>query len=250
VNAARGRPLWLGLLGPAIAAFVVLVALGTWQMERKAWKEGLIESLTRRLSAPPIDLPPRDAWQSLTQAGDEFRRVRFIGEFDHAREALVYSAGSAFRSDATGLGYWVFTPARLADGGVLIVNRGFVPEGRQDPKTRERGQVSGKTSFIAALRWPEARSWFTPNDDPGRNLWFARDHLAIAAEKGVGSPAPFYVELEGPLPPGNLPHSSALKVKLRNDHLQYALTWYALALALCVVFAIWARGRGRARDTG
>lgn len=244
VERAR-RPHWLGLLVPALGALAVLLALGTWQIERKVWKEALIETLTRRLSLAPVDLPAGDSWPGLTQAGDEFRRVRFIGEFDHAREALVYAAGSAFRSDATGPGYWVFTPARLADGSVLIVNRGFVPEGRQDPKTRERGQVRGAISFIGALRWPEARSWFTPKGDPGRNLWFARDHQAIAAAKEIEPVAPFYVEQEGPLPPGNLPHSSTLKVHLRNDHLQYALTWFGLALVLVIVFVAWARSRGR-----
>jgi cytochrome oxidase assembly protein ShyY1 len=69
----------------------------------------------------------------------------------------------------------------------------------------------------------------------------------MAAAKDIGPVAPFYVELEGPMPPGNLPHASALKANLRNDHLQYALTWYALALALVVVFVAWARGRGRTR---
>jgi surfeit locus 1 family protein len=242
------RPPWIGLLVPALAALVLLFALGTWQLERKAWKEALIETLARRTAAQPIDLPPHRAWADLTQAGDEFRRVRFTAELDHASEALVYAAGSAFRSDATGRGYWVFTPARLADGSVVIVNRGFVPEGKQEPKTRELGQVRGPILFIGALRWPEGRTWFTPDDDPGRNLWFVRDHQAIAAAKGLGPVAPFYLEQEAPQPPGNLPHSSALKVNLRNDHLQYAITWYGLAAVLVVVFVAWARTRGRGRE--
>jgi surfeit locus 1 family protein len=239
------RPPWLGLAVPALGALAVLIALGTWQLERKVWKEALIDTLTRRLAAPPVDLPVQAAWPALTRAGDEFRRVRFLAEFDHAQEALVYATGSAFRSDVSGPGYWVFTPARLADGGMVMVNRGFVPEGRQDASSRERGQVAGKISIIGALRWPEVRPFFTPGDDPVRNLWFARDHLAIAAAKGLGAIAPFYVEMEGPLPPGNMPHSSPLKINLRNDHLQYALTWYALAVVLVIVFGAWARTRGR-----
>jgi cytochrome oxidase assembly protein ShyY1 len=71
-------------------------------------------------------------------------------------------------------------------------------------------------------------------------IWSLRDHRAMAALKGWGEVAPFYIEQEAPVPPGGLPHPSALKVQLRNDHLQYAITWYGLATVLVVMFAIWA----------
>jgi surfeit locus 1 family protein len=226
----------------ALAVFIVLVALGTWQLQRKAWKEALIDTLTSRLAAAPIDLPPREQWTQLNAGNDEFRRVRLRGEFEHDREALVYASGSALRSDVTGPGYWVFSPARLAEGSAVMVNRGFVPEGRQDPRTRADGQNAGPVEIVGVLRWPELRPWFIPGDDPSHNLWFTRDHRAIAAAKGldVGS---FYIDQEAPAPPGGLPRPGPMKANLRNDHLQYAFTWYGLAAVLVILFALWAERR-------
>jgi surfeit locus 1 family protein len=239
---------WRGLLLPAILAFIVLVGLGTWQLQRKAWKEALIASLTERLNAPPTALAAAKDWLSLDPASDEYRRVKFTAQFDDAAEALVYGAASAFRPDVSGPGYWVFTPAHLADGGVVIINRGFVPEGRQDPKSRAAGEIAGPVEIVGAMRWPDTRHWFTPNDDNVHNLWFSRDPQAIAAAKGAGAVAPFYVEQETPVPPGGLPQPGKLEVSLPDNHLQYAITWYGLAVALVVVFVIWAFG-ARDRDT-
>ncbi len=171
--------------------------------------------------------------------------MKFTATFVPATEALVYAAASAFRPDVSGVGYWVLAPARTAAGDVVVVNRGFVPEGRQDPATRRLGEVVATQELVGVLRWPEPRGAFTPADDPRRNLWFVRDPGAIAAAKGWGDVAPFYLELEGPLPPGGLPRASSLRPSLRNEHLQYAVTWFGLALAAAVMFAIWVVQRGR-----
>jgi len=184
-------------------------------------------------------LPPAETWPSLDQASNEYRRVAFSGTFDHAKESLIYAAASAFRPDVSGVGHWVFTPARLADGAIVMINRGFVPDARRDPLSRAQGQISGPVDIVGALRWPDARSWFSPHDDPAHNLWFARDPKAIADAKGLGPVAPFYIEQESPAPPGGLPQPGKLVVNLRNAHLQYAITWYGLALALLVVFAVY-----------
>jgi surfeit locus 1 family protein len=244
----RGRRSWRGLLLPAALTFAVLVALGTWQMQRKAWKEALIASLDERSAAPPVALPPRKDWPSLDPSNDEYRRVAFNAAFDYAKEALVYATATGFRPDVSGPGYWVFTPAQLADGSLLVVNRGFVPEGRQDPKSRAAGDVAGSITITGAMRWPDARHWFTPNDEPAHNLWFTRDPSAIAAAKDLGAVAPFYVEQETPVPPGGLPQPGKLVVSLPDNHLQYALTWYGLAIVLVVVFVAWAFGSRQ--DTG
>jgi len=241
------RRSWLGLLLPALLVFIVLIGLGTWQVERKAWKEALIAALTERLAAAPIALPAM--WQNFDPASDEYRRVKFTAQFDHAAEALVYGAASAFRPDVSGPGYWVFTPARLTDGSLVIVNRGFVPEDRKEPKSRSAGQVSGPVEIIGALRWPDTRHWFTPQDDAAHNLWFNRDPHAIAAAKELGVVAPFFVEMEAPVPPGGLPSPGKIVVNLPDNHLQYAITWYGLAAALVGVFAVWAFG-SRNRKTG
>jgi surfeit locus 1 family protein len=238
VSALRPRLLVPGLF--AAAGFVVLIALGVWQLERRAWKETLIDAVSERIAAPPSELPGPLLW-AVTQADrHEFRRVSFPAEFLHEQEALVYTVGSSLRGDVSGPGYWVFTPARLAGGSLLMINRGFVPEDRRDPATRAEGQPAGVVEIAGALRWPEPRGWFTPKDDPQRNVWFARDHRAIAEWKNLGDVAPFYVEQETPVPPGGFPKPGPLAVKLRNDHLQYALTWFGLAAVLLAVFAVWA----------
>jgi surfeit locus 1 family protein len=245
-NGERGRS-WLGLLLPAIVTFLILIGLGTWQVERKAWKEGLIAALTDRLSASPVALPPTKDWQNLDPARDEYSRVTFGAQFDNAAEALVYGAASAFRPDVGGPGYWVFTPARLADGGLVIVNRGFIPEDKKDPKSREAGQIAGPVMIVGSLRWPDPRHWFTPSDDPAHNLWLSRDPQSMAAAKGLGTVAPFYVEQESPVPPGGLPQPGKLVVALPDNHLQYAITWYGMAAALAGVFMVWAINSRRRR---
>jgi surfeit locus 1 family protein len=235
-----------GILVPALVALAmlgVLLSLGTWQVERKAWKEGLIATLGERIAEAATDLPARAAWNRLDPAAYEFRRVTLRAQFLPDQEALAYTAGSALRSDISGPGYWVFAPARLADGTVVVVNRGFVPEGRQDPRTRAEGQVSGPIEIVGAMRWPEARGLFTPADNPTNNLWFVRDHVAMAAAKGWGAVAPFFIDQEQPQPPGGLPRPGRITPNLTNNHLQYAFTWYGLALVLLVAFIVWARSR-------
>jgi surfeit locus 1 family protein len=230
-----------GLLIPsalALAGFVVLLGLGTWQIERKAWKEALIATLDRRLGDAPIALPPSSEWPGMTPDNSEFTRVRLRAEFLNAGDALVYSGGSPIRDDVKGPGFFVFSPARLPDGQQVVINRGFAP-------SRSYPAAAGPRDIVGALRWPEAPSWFAAAHDASGDIWTVRDQRMMAALKGWGAVAPFYIEQEAPVPPGGLPHPSALTVHLRNEHLQYAITWYGLAAVLAVIFAIWAVQRRR-----
>jgi|GraSoi_2013_40cm_1033754.scaffolds.fasta_scaffold13624_3 surfeit locus 1 family protein len=238
-----------GVLIPSIAAasaFAVLLSLGVWQLDRKAWKEGLIATIGQRLSAPPVALPAPATWPRLGAAEEEFLQVAVTAEFLNDREALVYTSGSSLREGSSGPGYWVFTPARLADGALVVVNRGFVPDGKQDPAARPDGEVAGPINMVGVLRWPEPPGMFTPAGDPTRNIWFSRDSNAIAAAKGV-SVAPFYLELESPDPPGGLPRTGRLHPTLPNNHFGYALTWLGLACVLVGVYGTWLFGSWRKR---
>jgi surfeit locus 1 family protein len=252
LNAARASRRRRGLLGPAVAAvaaFALLIGLGVWQLERKAWKEELIDSIGRKLAAAPVDLPPASKWARLDRGEWEFRRVRFAGDLENDQEALVYTTGSTLRTDTSGPGYWVFAPAMTGDGPVPV-NRGFVPLDRKEVASRIARQRSGSIDIVGVLRWPEARSWFTPHDDPAKNIWFVRDPLAIAAGKNWGPVSPFYVEQEAPVPPGGLPAPGKLKPNLPNNHLQYAITWFGLAAVLAGVFAVFAWGQVREQRDG
>jgi surfeit locus 1 family protein len=229
VSAARG------LLIPAavtLCGLAVLLGLGTWQVERKAWKEGLIATLNARAATAPVALPPPDQWGSLTAENSEFMRVRLRADF-RSDDALVYTSGSALRDDVKSPGYFVFAAGRLPGGQHVVVNRGYV---------KERGypQQTGPAEIVGYLRWPEGSSLFVADRDAKADVWYVRDHRAIARVRGWDNAAPFYIEQEAPLPPGGVPHPASLRPNLPNHHLQYALTWYGLALVLVAVFAAWA----------
>ena len=236
-----------GLILPTlfvIGGLAILIGLGVWQLERKVWKEGLLAALAARLAAAPEALPPPSRWSSLDRQHDEFRRVSVRAAFQPGQEALVYAMASALRPDVKGLGYWVFAPARLANGRVVVVNRGFVPDGRKDAASRV--PAAGPVDITGILRWPESHGLFTPDDDPRVNVWYVRDPAAIAAAKNWGAIAPFYIDMEAPQPPGGLPHVAPIAtVRLSNNHLQYALTWFGLAACLVGVFAVSLFGRRR-----
>lgn len=238
---ATSGGVWVPTFATA-AALAVLIGLGLWQLERKDWKEALIANLAARLAAPATLLPPPRDWAQLGPA-DEFLRVTLTVEFENEKEGLVFTGGSALRDDGGGPGYWVFTPARFADG-IVMVNRGFVPDGRQNPATRPAGEIAGPVTITGVLRFPEKPGLFTPAADTARNIWFARDSSAIAAAKGVDA-APFYVELESPEPPGSLPHGARLAPNLPDNHFQYALTWFGLAAVFAGAYAVWLFGGWR-----
>jgi surfeit locus 1 family protein len=232
----RARP---GVLEPTIFTIVgvaLLIGLGIWQLDRKVWKENLIAVMTMRLMAPPENLPARENWARLTPQHDEFHRVGFPARFLAGQQGLVYSAGSAFRPDVKGPGYWVFAPARLADGSGVIVNRGFVPLDRKDAA---ESVPAGRTDIVGIIRWPETRGLFTPADNLKDNVWYLRDIAAMAAAKHWVNIAPFYIDQESPAPPGGLPKLGKLVVNLPDNHLQYAITWLGLALVLAGIYLVW-----------
>jgi surfeit locus 1 family protein len=237
----RGGALDAAML--ALVGVVILSGLGIWQLDRKSWKENLVATLNARLARAPEDLPPRASWPQLREDRDEFRRVAFPAEFLDGEEALVYTAGSPLRPDVKGPGYWVFAPARLAGGSIVLVNRGFVPDDRKDPAMRAEGVPHGIVDLLGVMRWPETRNSFTPADDPKKNVWYLRDSNSIATFKKWASAAPFYIDQEGPTPPGGWPKPGKLEAHLPDSHLQYAITWFGLALALAGVYIVWLAGR-------
>lgn len=233
----------------AVVGVAILIGLGIWQLDRKTWKENLILTVTTRAARAPQDLPPRASWPRLVPEGNEYARVAFPVEFLDGEEALVYTAGSSLRADVKGQGYWVFAPARLAGGSVVLINRGFVPSDRKDAATRTEGAPRGSVDIVGYMRWPEARGLFTPADDVKGNVWYVRDPQAMAEAHKWQVAAPFYVDQELPVPPGGLPKPGKIEVQMPNNHLQYALTWFGLALALAGVYVVWLAGRFRLRQS-
>jgi cytochrome oxidase assembly protein ShyY1 len=241
-----------GVAGLAIVTVLmtaVLLGLGVWQLQRRAEKHALIAALTERLAARPETLPPPSQWSRLRPAHDEFRRVTFSATYQAGPDAMVYSAGSAVRSDVSGPGTWAFLPARLPTGETVVINTGFVQNTMLDRAQQNRAVarlVTGAPLTLTGyLRFPELPGLLTPAQNPSARLWFVRDHAAMAKALGWGEVAPFYIDLESPVPEGGIPKPGALDVHLKDDHLQYAITWFGLAAVVLIAFAVWARGRVR-----
>jgi cytochrome oxidase assembly protein ShyY1 len=238
-----------GLAVFTVAVVALLAWLGIWQLQRRAEKHALIAALTERLAAAPEALPPPAQWSRLAPAHDEFRRVRFSAIYQSAPDAMVYSAGSAVRSDVSGPGTWAFIPAHLASGETVVVDAGYVQNSMQDRTRQDRavaGLVTGApVTLTGYLRFPEQPGLLTPAQNPAARLWFVRDHVSMAKALGWGEVAPFYVDLESPAPESGIPKPGALDVHLKDDHLQYAVTWFGLAGVVLIAFALWARGYGR-----
>jgi cytochrome oxidase assembly protein ShyY1 len=247
---------------PAVAGFAVFTALmvlvftglGIWQLQRRAEKHALIAMLNERLAAAPAPLPPRSQWRALTPGRDEFRRIAFSATYAPLPDAMVYSAGSAVRDDISGPGTWAFLPAQLADGNTIVVNTGFVQNTMQDRAQQDRAVrrlITGDpVQLTGYIRFPESAGALTPSESVAKRLWFTRDHLAMSRVlgwvEGGKAVAPFYVDLETPAPESGIPKPGPLSVRLKDDHLQYAITWFTLAFAVVIAFGVWWRTQRRA----
>ena len=243
----NARRLAFGLFTLAMVA--VLVGLGLWQLQRRAEKHRLIAALDERLAVAPTALPHASAWAGLAPDRDEFRRVTFAATYAPLPDAMVYSSGSAVRDDISGPGAWAFLPARLASGEIVAVNAGFVQNTMQDRAQQDRATgrlVTGQpVTLTGYMRFPESAGLFTPAQNIGKRLWFVRDVPAMARALGWGPIAPFYVDLEAPVPESGIPKPGPLHVHLKDDHLQYAITWFGLAAVVVIAFGFWLRAQRR-----
>lgn len=216
-----------------LAGLTALISLGFWQLHRKEWKEALVASLEYQMASKPVPLPTQSS--DILSGDAEFRRVALNAEFlKGAKPAWLYTGTSALRGDIKQPGYFVFAPARLADGRTVVVNRGYVPLDRAKDISEPVGEITGY------LRFPEKPGWFVSSHDAKGEIWFVRDPQAMAQTLQWGPVASFYIDQEAPVPPNGLPRPGKLAVHLRNDHLGYALTWFGLAAALAGVFTVWA----------
>ncbi|MDB5409168.1 MAG: SURF1-like protein [Rhodospirillales bacterium] len=215
----------------SVPLLLVLLGLGTWQLERLQWKEGLIAARAAAIAAPPIAVP-RDL---AAARGMEFRHVAATGSFLNDKEIFL---GATDEGGETG--FHLLTPLRLDDGALLLVDRGWLPGNRKDPATRAAGQLSATVTVEGLLRIGPAQrpNWFVPDNDCARNYWFWVEGSAIARCFGLDHLLPVYMDA-GPAPnPGGFPKGGITRTALPNDHLSYAITWFALAAGLVVVYVV------------
>jgi len=238
----------------AVLFFVLFIALGTWQVQRRAWKLALIARVEQRVHAPATSAPGPAQWPSVTAASDEYRHVTVTGTFLDASQTLVQAVTDL------GAGYWVLTPLREADGSIVLVNRGFVPtddRSRVEPGSSRSASTSTVTGL---LRVTEPHGAFLRHNDPGANKWYSRDVQAIAAARGLTHVAPYFIDAEGPpqpvtpepaaAPPAAPPAAASAApiataptpgltvIHFHNSHLVYAITWYTLALIVAVAITM------------
>lgn len=217
----------------ALAGVAMLIGLGTWQLKRLAWKEALMAQAEERSKAEPLRLRDAVAWVS--QKKDiEYLRVQLAGRFEHGSERHLYTV---FRGKP---GWRVITPVKTADGAIVMVDRGFVPNKLKDAAKRAAGQISGDVPITGLARAPGRPNQFTPTADPDRNIWHWRDLQGMAATVLAPSEierlVPFFIEADKLPVPGGWPRGGVTRVIFSNRHLEYAVTWYGLALALLLVY--------------
>ncbi|MBC3868899.1 SURF1 family protein [Undibacterium oligocarboniphilum] len=215
--------------------FFSFTALGCWQLWRLQWKLDLISRVEQRVHTAAVMPPAQAAWPAVSAASDEYRHVRLQGCFLFRQTVYVKAATEL------GGGFWMLVPLQQEDGSVVLVNRGFVKQKKDaDVRTPQSGSV--RYTVTGLLRMSEPGGGFLRNNDPRHGNWFSRDIGAIAQAQQISRVAPFFVDAdaaaqqpdatyrallagEDPAPAGGL-----TVISFHNNHLVYALTWYALAL--------------------
>ena len=245
------------LIAPTILSVIgltILLGLGTWQWNRKIWKENILSVLKSRSAAAPLSA--NASWPGLAchdgkdlglPNSCEYQPVSARGTFDHTRERHIFTAAPNAPGLASDRGFWIFTPMRLDGlGKTVFVNRGFVPENKKDQSSRAAGQTTQSVEILGLYRSAQERATFDGQSDPAKNIWYVR----APAELWPADPSAAqqdelwaYIDQTGPVPAGGYPLPLAGKVELSNRHLEYAITWYGLALTLIGVYGTFAWGR-------
>ena len=232
------RNAFLALLAVLFTGFT---ALGAWQVQRLHWKHDLVARVDGRIHAEAVAAPPRVQWPGVDAASAEYRRVFVRGEFLPGLDTRVDALTEL------GPGHWILSPLRTQGGDLVLVNRGFVPA---DARDRAAPAPAGPVRVDGLLRLDEPGGRVLRANVPAQDRWFSRDTGAIAAARGLRGVAPWFIDAAYDIAAPEWPRGGMTVVRFRDHHLQYALTWFALALM--VAFAAWRllSGERRARKRG
>lgn len=223
-------------LGYPLAALLLafgLIGLGVWQVQRLAWKQDLIAAVDSRKDAAPISAAGPDQWAALSPEQHVYRRVTAHGAFRHDQSVLVQAV-----TDHGG-GFWVMTPLDVG-GYQIFINRGFVPPDKADASSRLDADVAGPVTVTGLMRFSEPKGGFLRDNDAAADRWFSRDIAAIAKAKNVSNAAPYFIDADATPNAGGYPIGGLTVVTFTNNHLVYALTWFALAgIAFFFAWMLW-----------
>ncbi len=223
------------LIGPGIATLVMLVlliGLGVWQVQRLAWKEGLLAQIDRAEASPAVPLgeaPP-----------GQFAKVRVTGRLDATRSVLY---GAEVRSTEAGpqMGGQLLQPLDRPGQLPVLVDRGWVPSTQAALIAAPIDQPAGEVTIDGYARQPETPGWLSARDDAATDRFYTLNPAAIGSAMGLREVAPFVLVALGTPPPQGLPEPATALPRPPNNHLSYAVTWFGLAAILLAIFLIWSR---------
>jgi surfeit locus 1 family protein len=235
----RLRPLlWPTLI--SLPILVLALGLSVWQMERREWKRDILDRIAANQAAAPVALDDLVKGDPLDH---EYGRARISGTFLNDKEFYL-----AARDRKDDVGLQVITPLRADDGRIVLFDRGWIPSEKKDPATRAAGQIAGRVELTGIVRRSQVQRQFAPDNDPAKNFWFHVD-VPLMRRMAGGAPDPrldvFFLEADATPNPGGLPVGGQTGLDIPNDHLQYAITWFLIALALVGVYFTyhWEQGR-------
>ena len=227
--------LWLTLL--SVPALALLLFLGSWQVQRLFWKTDLISTFTERAAASPISVSELVG----SSKDNQFRRLSLSGTFLHDDE--VYLVGRTYEGNA---GFHVVTPLRQKDDSIIFINRGWVSEDYRLPAQRPFSLTTGEVQIDGIIRLPQQQGYFVPDNEPERGFWFTLKPDEIARFRDYSSvETDYYVDQVRTSDVITLPISAEVRVDVRNAHLNYALTWFGVALSLIGVYIAYHVSAGR-----
>jgi len=222
-----------------IPMVLILCLLGNWQVERLNWKLDLIQKLETRYDLPPVELP------SALQEPDDwvYRHVTVSGRFLHMREMPLYNVGPTGKP-----GYDLFTPLLTRHNKYVIVNRGWVPEHLKEQISRPETIRSGPVQVTGLLRKSWKKERFAPENDAAHNIWYYADLPAMAQAQHMADIFPMFLYADKTADEGAYPIGGRSQLNIVNNHLDYAMTWYGLAITLLVIYFIFTIRRPRRRE--
>ena len=232
------RRIWPVVLTAALG-IAVLLGLGLWQVQRLAEKQALLAELDRRATAEPVDISTALERQAAGET-TEFLKVSTTGHYLHDAEQLmiaVFDGNPAWE---------VVTPLVTSNKTMVLVDRGLVPDELRDRGKRLEGSPQGDVTVTGIIRSHMARrGFFSPENDVEANMWFWWDVPALLASTTIApdaKPATFVLHLLPVAGDKSFPRPQAAKAGLNNNHLQYAITWFSLAMVLLVIAGLYSRG--------
>lgn len=227
IQAASIKPKWGRIALISVIALLlscVLIALGSWQIKRLSWKHDLIARVEQNIHAKPMSAPSRNDWQQSDQKALEYRVVTVQGHYLNDKETPIAALTEK------GSGYWIVTPFQRDNGEIVFINRGFVGSDKRDPSNRETGQITEETVVTGLMRLTEPKGFFLRQNDPDNNIWHARDIEVLSERLDLKNVPDYFIDANSDQNRDDRPTGGLTVVKFADNHLAYALTWFALTI--------------------